>query len=224
MIYHISRCKFILAALLILIEPTLEAAPKRYYEDQTGTALREMRATMDDLRHEVSNHEAEIKTYDEKIHNLETIIDSLRQQSSDTSHAHKEALKDSSATLEMKINSLETTTKGIVSDLKLFKTHTNEAASALAHYKQKLSDLEKILEIQNQNLDSLHTALKSITDVLQVKNNISTFTASEKTYRVATGDSLEKIARKHQTTIQMLKELNGLTNDKIIVGQILKVP
>lgn len=218
-----TSCKFLLAAFFILIVSPLEAAPKRYYEDPTITALREMRATLDDMRHEVSNHETEIKTYDEKLHNLETIIDSLRQQSTDTAEAHKEALKDTSGTLEMKINSLETTTKGLVADLKQFKNHANETASTLVQYKQKLADLEKILEIQNQNLDSLQTALKSLTDVLQVKNNLP-ISSSEKTYRVAPGDSLEKIARKNHTTIQTIKELNGLTNDKIIVGQTLKVP
>ncbi len=219
-----SSCRFLLklAAFLITFS-SLEAAPKRYPDDQTGTALREMRSTLDDLRHEVSNHEVEIKVYDEKIHNLETIIDSLRQQSSDTTQAHKEALKDSSATLEMKLNSLETTTKGLVADLKQFKNHANETASTLAQYKQKISDLEKILEIQNQNLDSLQAALKSLTGVLQVKNNVP-LSSTDKTYRVAPGDSLEKIARKHQTTIANIKELNGLTHDRIIVGQNLKVP
>jgi LysM repeat protein len=221
----IIRCKFLLklAALLILVSASLTAAPKRYYEDQTATTLREMRASLDDLRHEINNHETEIKTFDEKVQSLETIIDSLRQNSSEVVQAHKEALKDSSATLEMKINSLETTTKGLVADLKQFKNHANETASALSQYKQKLSELEKILEIQNDNLGSLQSAIKSITDALQVKSNFQT-SSGEKTYRVASGDSLEKIARKHQTTIQVLKELNGLNNDKIIVGQILKMP
>lgn len=220
-----TRCKFLikLAAFFILIATPLEAAPKRYYEDPSNVALREMRATLDDLRHEISNHETEIKTYDEKLHNLETIIDSLRQQSTDVAQGHKEALKDSSATLEMKINSLETTTKGLVADLKQFKNHANETASAISQYKQKLTDLEKVLEIQNQNIESLQTAIRSLTDVLQVNNNLSV-SSTGKIYRVASGDSLEKIARKHSTTIQAIKDLNGLTHDRIIVGQTLKMP
>lgn len=216
-------CKFLLAAFFILIASPLEAAPKRYYEDPATTALRELRASLDDMRHEVSNHETEIKTYDEKLRNLETIIDSLRQQSTDTVQAYKDDLKDSSGTLEMKINSLETTTKGLVADLKQFKNHANDTASALAQYKQKLADLEKMLEIQNQNLDALQTTLKSFSDILQVKSNLP-ISSSDKTYRVAPGDSLEKIARKNRTTIQAIKELNGLTNDKIVVGQTLKMP
>ncbi len=110
-----------LAALSIFLTNPLDAAPKRYFDDQATAAAREMRDTLDDLRHEVGNHEIEIKTYDERIRNLENIIDSLRQQSNDTAQAHKDALKDSSATLEMKLNGLETTTKGLVTDLKQFK-------------------------------------------------------------------------------------------------------
>lgn len=219
------HCKLIfrLAVLIILIAVPLEAAPKRYFDDQATVSMREMRDSLDDLRHEVNNHETEIKTYEDKLHNLETIIDSFRQQSTDTALAHKDALKDSAATLEMKLNSLETTTKGLVADVKQFKNHANETASAMAQYKQKLTDLEKILEIQNQNIDSLQTAIKSLSDVLQVKSNLP-LSSSDKLYKVAPGDSLEKIARKHQTSIQIIKDLNGLSNDKIIVGKTLKVP
>lgn len=218
-----SSCRLLqLAALFILFTSQLHAAPKRYYDDQSATALREMRDSLDDLRHEVSNHEIEIKTYDEKVRNLENIIDSLRQQSTDTAQAHKSALYDSSTSLESKISSLEATTKGLVADLKKFQAHANETAATLSQYKQKMADFEKILDLQNQNIDNLHTALKSITDALQVKSNFSP--VGGKTYRVVPGDNLEKIAKKNSTTIQIIKELNNLANDKIIVGQTLKMP
>jgi LysM repeat protein len=43
-------------------------------------------------------------------------------------------------------------------------------------------------------------------------------------YRIKPGDSLEKIARANQTTVQAIKELNGLTNDRIVVGKLLQLP
>ena len=42
-------------------------------------------------------------------------------------------------------------------------------------------------------------------------------------YTVVSGDSLDKIARKHGTTVELLKKSNGLTSDVIQVGQKLKV-
>jgi LysM repeat protein len=47
---------------------------------------------------------------------------------------------------------------------------------------------------------------------------------SGRTYSVAAGDTLGSIARKFGTTVQALKEANGLTSDALSVGQILKIP
>lgn len=44
------------------------------------------------------------------------------------------------------------------------------------------------------------------------------------TYVVKSGDYLGKIADKHNTTVQKLREVNGLTSDRIRVGQRLKLP
>ena len=47
---------------------------------------------------------------------------------------------------------------------------------------------------------------------------------SGRTYAVANGDTLGGIARKFNVTVQALKAANGLTNDFLSVGQILKIP
>jgi LysM repeat protein len=49
-------------------------------------------------------------------------------------------------------------------------------------------------------------------------------TAESDTYTVKSGDNLSRIARNHNTTVGALKALNGLTTDRINVGQKLKVP
>lgn len=41
---------------------------------------------------------------------------------------------------------------------------------------------------------------------------------------VKRGDALEKIARANQTTIEAIRKVNQLTNDKLKIGQVLKVP
>ena len=41
---------------------------------------------------------------------------------------------------------------------------------------------------------------------------------------VKRGDALEKIARANGTSVTELRRLNGLANDKLSIGQILKVP
>jgi LysM repeat protein len=43
-------------------------------------------------------------------------------------------------------------------------------------------------------------------------------------YRVNRGDSLWSIARRHGTTVETLKELNGLKSTAIVAGQVIVVP
>lgn len=44
------------------------------------------------------------------------------------------------------------------------------------------------------------------------------------TYKVTRGDSLWSIARRHNTTVDTLKDLNSLTGSRIVAGQIITVP
>ncbi|WP_226669768.1 LysM peptidoglycan-binding domain-containing protein [Metabacillus litoralis] len=43
-------------------------------------------------------------------------------------------------------------------------------------------------------------------------------------YRVVAGDTLWGIAQRNNTTIQTIKEINGLSSDSLTIGQILKLP
>lgn len=43
-------------------------------------------------------------------------------------------------------------------------------------------------------------------------------------YRVARGDTLWKIAHRHRTEVQAVKEANGLRSNRIYEGQVLKLP
>ena len=43
-------------------------------------------------------------------------------------------------------------------------------------------------------------------------------------YTVQPGDSLWRIARRFGTTVEAIKQANGLTSDTILVGQVLRIP
>jgi N-acetylmuramoyl-L-alanine amidase len=43
-------------------------------------------------------------------------------------------------------------------------------------------------------------------------------------YRIQRGDTLSGVARKTQTTVSELKRYNGLNNDRVLVGQTLRIP
>lgn len=57
------------------------------------------------------------------------------------------------------------------------------------------------------------------------KTTTTATTSNTGTYKVVKGDNLTKIAKKYNTTVEKLVELNNLPNKNLIrVGQVLKVP
>ncbi len=44
------------------------------------------------------------------------------------------------------------------------------------------------------------------------------------TYKVVSGDTLYSIAKKYNTSVSKIKDLNNLTGDILSIGQILKIP
>ncbi|MCE5319248.1 MAG: LysM peptidoglycan-binding domain-containing protein [Parachlamydia sp.] len=212
--------------LALLCAANAHAAYNRYgKQEETSATLREVLVALDDLRHEVRNHETEIRTYEEKTRNLEEIIDSLRKQVGDGLQAMRDSLKNHSAALDAKIASQESAAKGLTTNL---QSHASDSAAALTDYKKRILDLEKTIDIQSRNIENLQLALKSMTEALQVKDPVQEVSKdvkpTDKVYRVKPGDSLDKIARQNQTTVKKIKELNGLARDQINIGQKLYMP
>lgn len=214
-------------AFALVIAASAHAAFGRYSkQEETSTTLREVLVALDDLKHEVRNHETEIRTFEEKYRNQEEIIDSLRKQMSDAFQAMRESLKNHATSLEAKFAGQDSAAKGLTASL---QHHASDSAAALSDYKKRIAELEKTLDLQSRNIENLQAALRSLTEVMQVKDaphDISKDVSkgTDKIYRVKPGDSLDKIARQNQTTVKKLKELNNLTRDQIIVGQKLNLP
>lgn len=200
--------------------------------DDNGALLRQLRTTLADLKNEVHNHEAEIRTFENRLQNQEADFDQVRQQLTDEVETQKDYTRAININLEGKIESLNQILQGVIADLKQLKNQANESVTILGQYKQKLSELEKILEAQNQHTINLEVALNSLVDVWQAKEAAASQIAASKsrevsnskTYKVQSGDTLEKIARAHKVSVQILRDYNHLASDRIVVGQTLKIP
>jgi LysM repeat protein len=200
--------------LAMIFGVPLQAAPQMYRPAPTGYAAQN---SVSDLRHEVSNHEAEIRMFEERLNTQEVIVDSLRQQLLDVNDENRELVKKSSVSMEGSLSHLEASVKGITDDVKTLQAHGNDTSKVLSQHKKKMEELE-------HKLDQLQETLQLVLDALQVSPKESIASQGEQVYEVKSGDSLEKIARLHKTSIRKIKELNQLKSDRIYIGQKLKLP
>ena len=221
-----NKCLNFLICLLFSMEVFSAPTRSRSQEDENAMAFREMRDKVANVFHEVRNQNIEMRTFDEKLQNLEDTIESIRDELAAYSIFQKEQLKETSTETDAKILSLENYHKSLLTDLKQFKTFATETSALLLQFKQKILDLENGAKEQNQNIEFLQQAMRALMDAVNPKEaKASKEFLQTKTYRVKNGDTLEKIARAHQTTVQVLKELNGLSNtDRIICDKLIQIP
>lgn len=233
---------YLIAALFLLITAGW-AAPQQPYSaggrpapgDDLASVLRQLKTGISDLKHEMNNHENEIRMFENKLQSQESGFENLRQQLTDDVQSQRDFVRASNVNLEGKtetlsqsITNLETLVKSLTADLRQIKTQANDSVSVLGQYKQKISELENLLQTQSQHMQHLEAALQSMMEVWQAKETAREVTNrtvdSFRTYKVQPGDSLEKIARSQKVSVQALREANQLSNDRIIVGQTLKIP
>ena len=74
-----------------------------------------------------------------------------------------------------------------------------------------------------KDLNNLTSNLLTIGQRLRVKKGMNEENTGE-TYTVVKGDNLYQIALKFDTTVDALKTLNGLNNNVLSIGQVLKIP
>lgn len=187
---------------------------------QWELTLHEVQTNVDDIRHDVNCTQTEIQILEGRVKQYESALAALKQQDLEKRQAKIDALSQQLQTLEKKWAAIEKTKEKEVQELERLVSHANETAASLAQFKSRFQELEEEIVSQNRRFD----------DLSKVKNSIETLAKGMQeeslkgSYKVRAGDSLEKIARKHQTTVEQLKKLNRLDQDLIVVGQEIKIP
>jgi LysM repeat protein len=103
-------------------------------------------------------------------------------------------------------------TNTVVSDATTYTVQAGDTLSGLA--KRFGTTTDQIKERNNLTSDMIFVG--------QTLSLTGTLTSTS-TYTVQSGDSLSAIAKRFGTSVDQLKQINGLTNDMIFVGQTLKV-
>ncbi len=110
-----------------------------------------------------------------------------------------------------RLSEVEKMQTSLVTDLRQLSDHANGMSATLSDTQKKIALLEK----QIARFEELQGTLQSISQAIN---------ASATVHKVTSGDSLDKIARKYHTTVEALKQRNGLSDNTILIGQELNIP
>lgn len=132
-----------------------------------------------------------------------------------------------------KLNNLTSNTLQIGQVLKLPTSNDNTTDTTI-YIVQKNDSLWTIAQKFNTTVQELKALNNLTSDILQIGQELlikdivetpqPTPPTQTSTYTVQRGDSLWSIANRYNTTVQELRNLNNLTNDTLMIGQILNVP
>ncbi len=196
--------------LLLLLPCILDARPPSGY--YTNPEVDELRIEMDDLKHALNTTQVELNLLDERLKKQNNTLSSVKGQTNPTS-AQSQLDK-----LEKKVTQLEKTLEKATTDLRTLNTSINQTLS-------KIQTLETDLVSHDKRLEEVTKLKGTLTSISKaIGGQATTLPASTKVYKVKAGDSLEKVARNHKTTADILRKLNQLQNDRILVGQELRLP
>lgn len=201
---------------LMLLAGCASTGPSKSEQHQIERALHKVRTGVEDIKHDLNTFEIEHNVLEGKLLDQEREIDILKQQINELKSSNLDSFLQNLQKVEKNLQHLSKKQEKIIVDIRQLSSHANETTTALSQYKDKIGQLEKAIILQNQQINELTKVKESITKLTQIENR--------KTYRVKTGDSLEKIAREHGTNVEELKRINQMTSDLIVVDQLLSLP
>lgn len=176
---------------------------------QWELTIHEVQTNLDDLRHDINCFQTEMQILDGRIKYFENALASLKQQDLEKQQSRIEQLSLQIQAFEKKWGTAEKRNEVAGKELEGLTKYAAETTTALSQFKGRIEELEQELFSQSKKMGTLAKSLKP--------NDMQS-------YKVCAGDSLEKIAKTHNTTVEKIKKLNQLENDKIVVGQELKIP
>lgn len=188
---------------------------------QMELTLHEVQTNLDDVQNDLNSYQTEQQILDGRIKQQENALTKLKHQFLEIHLAKIENLQEQVKSLESQIVALQSVNETSKTEMRNLSLHANETTSALTQYKEKIRELEKLSNSQNQRMKEV-VKLKDTLDSLLItlRDGYSEYN----TYKVSSGDTLEKIAKTHQTHVQTLKKMNHLKNDILREGQELKIP
>lgn len=172
---------------------------------------------VDRLTYELKTIDDELRSVKERLITQEDLFDNLEKVIVKETQSSGERMKNTHQSLLLKVQQLE-------EKLTRIEEYLSSLDPFLTELENKVENLEKQSQKQAKITSNLESALKQVITSMKGEEATQVTIDSDRMYRVKQGDNLEKIAKKHNTSVRVLKELNSLNTDKIYIGQRLKVP
>ena len=201
----------------------LKSSPKEE-KHQMELTLHEVQTNLDDLRHDLNCFQTEMQIIDGKIKHQEKSLTSLKSQYIEQQRLKTEALEKQLKNIDAFLSSFQDKQSLTEKDLRQLSSHANETASALSQYKNRIAELEKEIIKHKRHFQEVSKLKNTLESVAKTIRQATGATNQYFTYKVKSGDSLERIAKIHKTTVDAIKNINHLDHDLIVVGQELKIP
>lgn len=190
----------------------------RAQEIKADLALREMRSQIEDFKYQLNKYEVELQIVEGKADSQGSTLNQVRQDLSKLNENDSNLVESTFALYDKKIEKLEGMEENLKKDLLLLKEHTQELITSLSQFKQKIDSNESQISNQKRFIEHLKTSIEAVMKYVEgPKEGEGIY------YVVQPGDSLERIAKENQSSIEQLKDLNHITSDLIVVGQKLRL-
>jgi LysM repeat protein len=183
---------------------------------QIELTVHEVRTGIDDIRHDLHCLQAQMQLIDDKIKEQENELYSVKRQNTESGQNKIDVLIKQIAVLEGKLAILE---KKHIASIASIEEFSGKANIALSQHKDQLHDIEKLVAVHEKKMEGAGVFRKNDVVAGSPKEEKKYFS-----YKVKSGDSLERIAKINKTSVEEIKKANHMDNDFIVVGQSLKVP
>ena len=214
-----TKTLLLLSALtLIPLTGCLPSRSVRAQEIKADLALREMRSQIEDFKYQLNKYEVELQIVEGKADSHGSSLNQVRQDISKLNQNDRNFVESTFTLYDKKIEKLEALDENLKKDLIHLKEHTNEVLASLAQFKQKVDSNETQISDQKRYIEHLKTSLEALMKYVESpKDGEGVY------YIVRPGDSLEKIAKENESSVDTIKDLNHITSDLIIVGQKIRL-
>ncbi|MGE5196374.1 MAG: LysM peptidoglycan-binding domain-containing protein [Anaerolineae bacterium] len=188
---------------------------------QNDFILDELRFEIADLKSSLTALKTDLQLLEEKT---EEQRQSAAQKSPKVALELANDLQKQLSSVEKNLRELYRIQDKVNHELDQFHRFSEETRAFFLQYRGKIASFEEAITEHSQKLNEVAKLKSTLVSISQAMQKEPVLEKSLQTHKIRSGETLEKIARTYQTSVEKIMRLNNLDNDRIMVGQELRIP